>query len=128
MLQELKARMEALLKEIPALVLALKHERTPLSAKVLAAATVVYALSPVDLIPDFIPVLGYLDDLIILPALIALTVRRVPEDVLQDKEGIACMRQWGKNMAYLLKCKEAGKVAGVALPEQEPAVRTDFIR
>lgn len=51
-----------------------------------------------------------------------------PEDVLQDKEGIACMRQLGKNMAYLLKCMEAGKVAGVALPEQEPAVRTDFIR
>ena len=51
-----------------------------------------------------------------------------PEDVLADEEGVACMRQLGKNMAYLLKCLEAGKNAGVAEPVQEPGVRTDFIR
>ena len=47
----------------------------------LAALTVGYALSPIDLIPDFIPVLGYLDDLLLLPALVALTVRCIPADV-----------------------------------------------
>ncbi len=50
------------------------------------------------------------------------------EDVIQDAEGVACMRQLGKNMAYLLQCLEAGKKAGIQPPEQEPAVRTNFIR
>ena len=50
------------------------------------------------------------------------------EDVLQDEEGVACMKMLGKNMAYLLKCMEAGREKGLALPEQEPGVRTDFIR
>lgn len=53
-------------------------------AKVLAALTIVYALSPIDLIPDFIPVLGYLDDVILLPALIALTIRKIPPDVFSQ--------------------------------------------
>ena len=50
------------------------------------------------------------------------------EDVLRDEEGVACMKMLGKNMAYLLKCMEAGREKGIALPEQEPGVRTDFIR
>lgn len=63
--------------------LALKHSRTPIAAKLLACITVGYALSPIDLIPDFIPVLGYLDDLL-LPALIYLTVRWIPESVMEE--------------------------------------------
>ena len=73
----LKERAQSLKRDIPAVLLALKDKDTPISAKVLAGITVCYALSPVDLIPDFIPVLGYLDDLILLPALIALTVKLV---------------------------------------------------
>lgn len=53
-------------------------------AKILAAATVSYALSPIDLVPDFIPVLGYLDDLLILPGLVALTVWLIPETVMAE--------------------------------------------
>lgn len=56
-------------------------KETPIGAKVLAVVTVGYALSPIDLIPDFIPVLGYLDDVILLTALIALTIRLISEDV-----------------------------------------------
>ena len=52
-------------------------------AKIFAAVTVAYALSPIDLIPDFIPVLGYLDDVILLPLLVALTLRFIPKDVLE---------------------------------------------
>lgn len=78
----LKERAAALKREIPAVFLALKDEKTPVSAKILAAVTVAYALSPVDLIPDFVPALGYLDDVLVLPALIALTVRRIPPEVL----------------------------------------------
>lgn len=79
--QSLKDRARRLKTDVPAVFLALKEKETPWYAKLLAAVTVVYALSPVDLIPDFIPVLGYLDDLLILPALIALTVRCIPPDV-----------------------------------------------
>lgn len=56
---------------------------TPVIAKIFAGITVAYALSPIDLIPDFIPVLGYLDDVILLPALVALTVRFIPKDILE---------------------------------------------
>ena len=64
--------------------MALKDKNTPWYAKLFAALTVAYALSPIDLIPDFIPVLGYLDDLIILPSLVALTVKFIPEDVFDE--------------------------------------------
>ena len=70
--------------DIPAVFLALKEVRTPWYAKIIAAAVVIYALSPIDLIPDFIPVLGYLDDLIILPALIAWCVKCIPDEVFAD--------------------------------------------
>ena len=80
----LKERAKQLKTDIPAVFLALKHRETPWTAKLVAAATVAYALSPIDLIPDFIPVLGYLDDLIILPALVALTVRLIPAEVMAD--------------------------------------------
>lgn len=61
-----------------------KHPRTPWYAKALGLFVVAYALSPIDLIPDFIPVLGYLDDVILLPALICLTVRLLPLEVLAE--------------------------------------------
>lgn len=61
-----------------------KHPATPLLAKALAVVVVAYALSPIDLIPDFIPVLGYLDDVILLPVLIWLTVRLIPEPVMVE--------------------------------------------
>ena len=78
----LKERAKQLKTDIPAVFLALKKRETPWTAKLLAALTIGYALSPIDLIPDFIPVLGYLDDLIILPAMVALTVRLVPAEVM----------------------------------------------
>ena len=80
----LKERAKRLKADIPAIFIALKDKDTPLTAKILAAVTVAYALSPVDLIPDFIPVLGYLDDLIILPALAALTIKCIPKEKLAE--------------------------------------------
>jgi len=81
---DLKMRAAGLKRDIPAVFLALKHPGTPWYARLLAGVVVVYALSPVDLIPDFIPVLGYLDDIIILPALIAWLVRLIPAPVLAE--------------------------------------------
>jgi len=81
---DLKARAKALKRDIPAVLMALKHPHTPWYAKASALLIVVYALSPIDLIPDFVPVLGYLDDLIILPALVALTIGWIPKEVMQE--------------------------------------------
>ena len=69
--------------DIPAVYMALMDRETALLAKFFAAATIIYALSPIDLIPDFIPVIGYLDDLILLPLLIALTIRFIPKEVME---------------------------------------------
>jgi len=74
----LKERARQLKIDIPAVFLSLKSKKTPVMAKILAGLTIGYALSPIDLIPDFIPVIGYLDDLLILPLLIALTIRLIP--------------------------------------------------
>ena len=80
----LKDRARKLKSDIPAIFLALKDKETPVSAKILATITVAYALSPIDLIPDFIPVLGYLDDVLILPALSALTIKLIPKEKLEQ--------------------------------------------
>jgi len=80
---DLKARAKKLKTDIPAIFLALKDKETSLVAKIFAGITVVYALSPIDFVPDFIPVLGYLDDVILLPMLVALTIKFIPEDVLE---------------------------------------------
>ena len=79
----LKERARKLKTDIPALFLALKDNDTPIVAKVLAGITVAYSLSPIDLVPDFIPVSGYLDDVILLPMLIVETIKFIPENVLE---------------------------------------------
>jgi uncharacterized membrane protein YkvA (DUF1232 family) len=79
-----KTKSAQLKNEIYALYLTYQHPRTPWYAKVLAALILGYALSPIDLIPDFIPVIGYLDDLIIVPAGIALLIRIIPRDILDE--------------------------------------------
>ena len=79
----MKTRAQKLKTDIPAIFLTLKDKDTPILAKIFAGITVAYALSPIDLVPDFIPVLGYLDDVIILPMLVALTIKFLPKDVLE---------------------------------------------
>ena len=81
---DLKLRAKQLKNDVPALFLALKDKDTPVLAKVFAGITVAYALSPIDLIPDFIPVLGYLDDVLLLPFLVALTIKLIPREILEE--------------------------------------------
>lgn len=83
-LERLKTRARKLKRDTYALWLAYRHPRTPLHAKVFSICIVAYALSPVDLIPDFIPVLGYLDDLILIPLGIFLALRMIPRDVMAE--------------------------------------------
>lgn len=85
----LKERAKKLKNDIPAVYFALRDRETPVFAKIFAGLTVAYALSPVDLIPDFIPVLGYLDDVILLPLLIAATVKLIPSDVWERSRATA---------------------------------------
>lgn len=79
-----KIKAKGIKKNVYILYLAYKHPRTPWYAKVLTAMVVTYALSPIDLIPDFIPVLGYVDDLIIVPAGISLVLRLIPKDIIEE--------------------------------------------
>ena len=84
MLDRAKRWARGLKRDVNAIWLAARHPRTPRGAKLLALAVAAYALSPIDLIPDFIPVLGYLDDLLIVPLGILLVTRMMPPDLLAE--------------------------------------------
>jgi uncharacterized membrane protein YkvA (DUF1232 family) len=71
-------------RDVTALAIATRDPRVPWTAKVLAIAVAAYALSPIDLIPDFVPILGYLDDLLILPLGILLAVKLVPTELMAE--------------------------------------------
>lgn len=87
---------KALRREVLLLWLASRDARVPLPAKLLAALVVGYALSPIDLIPDFIPVLGLLDDLLLVPAGIWLTLRMIPPDLRDELRAQAEVTDWPK--------------------------------
>ncbi|MBE5817519.1 MAG: DUF1232 domain-containing protein [Clostridiales bacterium] len=108
-MNKLKERAQRLKTDIPAVFIALKDKKTPWFAKVLAFLVVVYALSPIDLIPDFIPILGYLDDLIILPVLIVWCIRCIPDEVFadcrarsQDLWGNGAPQKWYYSIPFVL--------------------------
>ncbi len=82
--QTLLARARRLKAETLALYFAARHPETPWYAKVFAAGVVAYALSPIDLIPDFVPVLGYLDDLVLVPLGITLAIKMIPARVMAE--------------------------------------------
>ncbi|WP_088013770.1 YkvA family protein [Gottfriedia acidiceleris] len=81
MLKKLKIWAKKLKRQIFTLYFAYKHERVQLYAKVFIACVVAYAFSPIDLIPDFIPILGYLDDVILVPLGIIISLKLIPENV-----------------------------------------------
>lgn len=76
-------------RDILALWIAARDPRTPWHAKAAAGAVAAYALSPIDLIPDFIPILGYLDEVILLPVAIALIVRLIPPQLMEEFRSVA---------------------------------------
>ena len=93
----LKERAQKLKMDVPTIFLALKDKDTPITAKIFAGITVAYALSPIDLVPDFIPVLGYLDDVILLPMLVALTIKFIPTDIIErNRQKAAVLWESGK--------------------------------
>jgi uncharacterized membrane protein YkvA (DUF1232 family) len=102
-----KERVKALKKETFTLYLACRHPGVPWYAKALALLVVGYALSPIDLIPDFIPVLGYLDDMILIPLGIMLVIRMIPAEVLAE------CRQ--KSETIVGRATRAGKIAAAVI-------------
>src|SRR5882757_7967104 len=89
MIDRLKNWARGIKRDVHALYLASRDPRVPWYVKALGIAVAAYALSPIDLIPDFIPVLGYLDDLIIVPAGIFLVVRLIPPDIMAEHRAAA---------------------------------------
>lgn len=83
----------AIKRDVMALWIAARDPNTPMAAKLVAGAVAAYALSPIDLIPDFIPVLGYLDDLLIVPLGILLAIRMIPPDLMTDFRQRAALQQ-----------------------------------
>jgi uncharacterized membrane protein YkvA (DUF1232 family) len=84
LIASLKEKARQLKYNLSALYLAYKRKDVPIYAKAILLITIGYALSPIDLIPDFIPVLGYLDDLIILPVLISLSIKLIPKYIFDE--------------------------------------------
>lgn len=103
----LKKRARRLKAETLALFLAARHPATPWYAKVFAACIVAYAFSPIDLIPDFVPILGYLDDLVIIPAGIYLAIKMVPPHVFAE-----CRM---RAQEIMLKGRKAGRIAAAVI-------------
>lgn len=106
-LDSLKQRAKNLRRDTVAVYFASRDPRTPWYARILAVVIAVYAFSPIDLIPDFIPVFGYLDDLILIPAGIALTLRLIPAAVMQDArlkadDSIAKPSTWWMTLLIIL--------------------------
>lgn len=101
-INQIKNWARRLKKEVHVLFLACHDPRTPWYAKAMAICVVAYALSPIDLIPDFIPILGYLDDLILLPIGIYLTLKLIPDEVMLDcRKSADEATEWGRKAKWI---------------------------
>lgn len=104
MLERLRGWARDIKRDVQALYLSARDPRVPWYAKAVALAVAAYALSPIDLIPDFIPVFGYLDDLIIVPLGILLAVRLIPPTVLAEHRAtaVAAPMQASRGAAFVI--------------------------
>lgn len=101
MLEKLRSRARALKNEAYAIYLAARDPRTPWYAKALVFFVVAHTFSPIDLIPDFIPILGYLDDLIITPGGIWLALRLIPPEVMEQARATAATQGLDRRVGYI---------------------------
>ena len=101
MLDQLKVRARQLKREVHTVAIAARDPRTPWYVKALIFFVVAHTLSPIDLIPDFIPILGYLDDLIITPGGLWLSVRLIPPEVMADARAAADVQSVDGNIGQV---------------------------
>ena len=104
-MQRVRAWARRIKRDVVAVWIAARDRRTPGAARLLAAAVAAYALSPIDLIPDFIPVLGYLDDVVLVPLGILLVVRLVPPGLMAEfrAEAVRLLRSSGRSVPQLAR-------------------------
>ncbi|HPC38899.1 MAG TPA: YkvA family protein [Exilispira sp.] len=106
--KKLKINANKIKEEIKTLYFAYKNPKTPIISKLIIILTIGYSMSPIDLIPDFIPILGYLDDLVILPALIALSIKLIPGDIMKisrekaQTEKINLKKNWAFAVLFII--------------------------
>lgn len=105
-IQTFKRRMKKIKEDIFIIAEAYRHPETPFFAKLFAIIVVAYAFSPIDLIPDFIPILGFLDDLILIPLGIAILLKILPDQVIQDSR---------EKVAAAGKVKQKNWIAGAVI-------------
>lgn len=105
-MEAFKKRMKKIKEDIFIIAEAYKHPETPFYIKLLAIVVVAYAFSPIDLIPDFIPILGYLDDIILVPLGIAILLKLIPDHIIQDSR---------KKVAASGKVKQKNWIAGTII-------------
>ncbi len=117
MLKKVRGWARTVKRDAVALSLAARDPRVPWYAKALAVVVVAYALSPIDLIPDFIPVLGYLDDVIIVPMGISLTVRCIPSDLMTE------FREEATKRASTWRTRLSPNRSSGVLSRRDPAIR-----
>ena len=117
MLSKVKVWARGVKRDVHAIYLAARDPRTPWYARAAAMMVTAYALSPIDLIPDFVPVLGYLDDLVIVPLGILLVIRLIPAEVLAEHRAAAEARQAARPVSYAAAAFMASMwiIAAVAL-------------
>ncbi|WP_041769467.1 YkvA family protein [Ectopseudomonas mendocina] len=108
-LYRVQAWAKALKHQVMVLWFVRRHPRTPMLPKLVAVVVVAYALSPIDLIPDFIPLLGYLDDLVLLPLGVWLAIRLMPADVLYECRQQALEREQAQSP------RPVSRLAGVVI-------------
>lgn len=114
MLHRLKNWARTIKRDLHAIYLAAGDPRTPWYARALALCVALYALSPIDLIPDFIPVLGYLDDVIIVPLGILAVMKMIPPEVMAEHRvaaGLAGRRRVSRTAAVVIACICAASIA-----------------
>jgi uncharacterized membrane protein YkvA (DUF1232 family) len=112
--ERLRSWARGIKRDVHALYLAGRDPRVPWYAKAMAALVAAYALSPLDLIPDFIPVVGYLDDLILVPAGILLVIRMIPSEIMAEHRAAAAAaldRPVSRGAALAIICVWAAAIA-----------------
>ncbi len=115
-LRKIKKRAKFLNAEVLAIYYSMKDARTPWLARIMVGLTVSYAYSPIDLIPDFIPFIGYLDDLLILPLMIKICIRLIPKEVFEEcrikaQKSIAVSKKIGIYTAIVIALLWIGLIA-----------------
>lgn len=106
--KKIKEKVKSLKKEVLTIYYAYKNPETKLFPKIIILFTLGYALSPIDLIPDFIPIFGYIDDLIIIPGLITLSLKMIPKEIIKEsrdkatREPLQLKKNWYFALIFIL--------------------------